>query len=69
MSTSCRCDAVSELYGEEAEDYAAAHLHREDLDSERFEERYSCPDTGRTWILEWPEKTERDPGQARLRAA
>ena len=65
----CRCNDVDELYGGEAEAYAAEHLRRDDLDSERFEERYSCPDTGRRWILDWPERTEREPGSARLRLA
>ena len=63
----CRCDTVDELYGREAEDYAAEHLRRESLDSERFEEVYSCPDTGRGWVLEWPDRTDREPGPARLR--
>ena len=66
---SCRCDAVTELYGDEAETYAREHLHSHGTDSERFEERLSCPDTGRAWLLEYPERTEREPGQARLRTA
>lgn len=63
----CRCDAVTELYGNEAEEYAATHLRRTETRTERMEERYSCPDTGRDWILDYPERSERDPGQARLR--
>ncbi len=66
---SCRCDTVTEVYGGEAEAYAREHLRSDESDSDRFEERLSCPDTGRAWILEYPERTERDPGQARLRAA
>jgi hypothetical protein len=32
-----------------------------------MEERYSCPDTGTRFVLDWPERTQSDPGQARLR--
>jgi hypothetical protein len=64
---SCRCDTVAELYGTEAEDYAGEHLHRAETRTDRLEERYTCPDTGRDWILDYPDRTESDPGQARLR--
>jgi hypothetical protein len=64
---SCRCDTVAELYGTEAEDYASEHLHRTETRTDRLEERYTCPDTGRNWILDYPDRTESDPGQARLR--
>ncbi len=63
----CRCDTVQELYGNEAEDYASQHLVSDEVRSERFEEDFSCPDIGRRWILDYPERTEREPGQARLR--
>ncbi len=65
----CRCTTVTELYGREAEQYAAGHLTRDETRSEAFEELYACPDTGRQWLLDWPERTEREPGQARLRGA
>ena len=65
----CRCNDVDELYGPEAEGYAREHLVGDEVSTDRFEERLSCPDTGRRWILEWPERTEREPGQARLRLA
>ena len=64
----CRCDTVTELYGREAENYAYEHLHRDDTSTERFVEGFSCPDTGTRWLLEYPERTERELGQARLRA-
>ena len=32
-----------------------------------MEELYACPDTGQRWLLDYPERTEREPGQARLR--
>jgi hypothetical protein len=57
-----------EMHGAEAEEYAAQHLVRDETHDEQFEELYSCPDTGKRWILDWPEATEREPGQARLRA-
>ena len=63
----CRCHEVTELYGREAEEYAASHLHRDETDTARLEERFSCPDTGSRWLLDYPEQTDGDPGQARLR--
>jgi len=63
----CRCDTVTELYGGEAEEYAGAHLRRTETRTEQLEESYTCPDTGRDWVLDYPDKTEREPGQARLR--
>jgi|1186.fasta_scaffold140933_2 hypothetical protein len=63
----CRCNEVPELYGDAAEQYAGEHLHREETRTEAMEERYSCPDTGSEWLLDYPDRTEREPGQARLR--
>jgi hypothetical protein len=60
---------MNESFGSEAETDAAEHLVRGDADAEALEERYTCPDTGRQFILDWPEHTEREPGQARLRLA
>ena len=60
---------MNESYGTEAETYAAEHLVRGGADTDALEERYSCPDTGRTFVLDWPERTQSDPGQARLRLA
>jgi hypothetical protein len=64
----CRCNTVTELYGGEAEDYAAEHLVEDETRPEAFEQAFSCPDTGRRWLLDYPDRTEEDPGQARLRA-
>ena len=64
----CRCDTVTELYGGEAEDYAAEHLRASGSRPEAMEEDYTCPDTGTRWLLDYPDRTEHDPGQARLRA-
>jgi hypothetical protein len=59
---------MGESFGSEAETYAAEHLVRGEASSDAMEERYTCPDTGRAFVLEWPERTRSDPGQARLRA-
>ena len=64
----CRCPNLSVLYGREAEAYVTDHLVRDESSSERFEELYACPDTGRRWLLDYPDRTEREPGQARLRS-
>ncbi|MBD0348362.1 MAG: hypothetical protein ICV59_04340 [Thermoleophilia bacterium] len=63
----CRCTYVEELYGDEAEAYARGHLRSDELDEDALHERLSCPDTGRRWVLEYPERTGQDAGQARLR--
>jgi hypothetical protein len=65
----CRCTEVTELYGAEAETYAREHLRMDEVNSDAFEERLTCPDTGSRWVLDYPERTEREPGQARLRRA
>jgi hypothetical protein len=62
----CRCNDATEFYGEEAERYAREHLHTDEVRSESFEEVLACPDTGARWLLSFPERTEREPGQARL---
>ena len=62
----CRCNSVDELYGTEAEQYAAEHLVSDEVRTSAFEEDFSCPDTGRRWMLSYPERTQSDPGQARL---
>ena len=58
---------MNESFGSEAETYAAEHLVRGEADTASVEERYSCPDTGRQFILDWPERTQSGAGQARLR--
>jgi hypothetical protein len=65
----CRCNEVTELYAEEAERYAREHLVSDEVRSDAFEELLSCPDTGRRWRFDYPERTEGDPGQARLTVA
>ena len=63
----CRCNEATELYGDEADRYATEHLVAGRSDTARLEQRFSCPDTGRVWKLDYPDRTEREPGQARLR--
>jgi hypothetical protein len=46
-----------ELHVRDAEEYASAHLVREESRDESLEETYSCPDTGKRWILDWPDAT------------
>jgi hypothetical protein len=60
---------MNESFGGEAEMYAADHLVRGAADSDAMEEQFSCPDTGRRFVLDWPERTQSEPGQARLRRA
>jgi hypothetical protein len=55
----CRCDSVTELYGDEAAAYADEHLRAGPAVDELV-----CPDTGTRWRLD-----EKDPEQPRLVAA
>ncbi len=64
----CRCASVGELYGSEAEEYAGEHLVSEETRAALLEQDWSCPHTGRRWLLDYPDRTDQDPGQARLRA-
>jgi hypothetical protein len=63
----CRCNELTEAYGTEAEEYARAHLHTEEVRTDAFEEDLSCPDTGARFTLDYPERTQADTGAARLR--
>ena len=63
----CPCNELTEAYGTEAENYARDHLHTVEVRSDAFEEDLSCPDTGARFTLDFPSRTEREPGQARLR--
>ena len=57
----CRCTTVEELYGTEAEDYAAGHLSSDPSGD------LVCSDTGARWTLDFPDDPESAGGQARLR--
>jgi hypothetical protein len=63
----CRCNELTESYGAEAEQYARDHLHSDAVRTEAFEEDFSCLDTGTRFTLDYPERTQSEPGQARLR--
>jgi hypothetical protein len=63
----CPCKEINEAYGSEAERYARGHLVSDEVRMDAFEEVLSCPDTGTRFTLDYPERTEREPGQARLR--
>jgi hypothetical protein len=67
MTTGCRCNDADTFHGEEAERYAREHLVTDEVRTEALEEDLSCPDTGARWRLDFPDRTQREPGQARLR--
>ncbi len=56
-----------ELNGNEADEYAREHLHEGAVDSVNWTVRYSCPDTGRLWILDAPHSELHGGGPPRLR--
>jgi len=63
----CRCRELAESRGTVAEVYARRHLHTDEVRNDAFEELLSCPDTGARYSLDYPGRTQTDPGQARLR--
>ena len=64
----CRCNEATELYGDEASQYAAGHLVRDETIEDELRATYSCPDTGRRWEMDFPpDEPGGDPGDARLR--
>jgi hypothetical protein len=63
----CPCKEITEAFGTEAERYARGQLVSDEVRTDALEEDLSCPDTGARFTLDFPERTEREPGQARLR--
>ena len=64
----CLCTQATELYGNEADRYAAGHLVRDRTIDDELRATYSCPDTGRRWELDFPpDVPDGDAGDARLR--
>jgi hypothetical protein len=63
----CPCNEITEAFGTEAERYARGHLVSDEVRTDALEEDLSCPGTGARFTLDFPERTEREPGQARLR--
>jgi hypothetical protein len=63
----CPCNEITEAHGTEAERYARGHLVSDEVRADAFEEDLSCPDTGARFTLDFPERSERDPGRARPR--
>jgi len=63
----CVCRSVFELEGSAADRYAREHLERLDLDLVTWTVRYSCPDTGRRWVRDFPHGELQAGGPPRLR--
>ena len=63
----CRCDAVTELSGNEAIQYAREHLQQVRIDAARWETEYVCPLTRLRWIEDYPHSELHGGGAPRLR--
>lgn len=51
----CRCSTlISALRGNEAEDYASAHLRKAWVNKESWTKGYECPETSHLWLMEYP---------------
>ncbi len=55
---SCRCVYAIELWDAAAKSYADAHLQRHEVRAEGWEVVYRCPDTGATWLEDYPRSEE-----------
>jgi hypothetical protein len=62
----CRCRSVDRFDGNEATDYAEAHLRQEGSDDVNWTSDYACPGTGLRWRLSHPWGEQHGAGPPRL---
>ena len=63
----CKCRDVTELWDEEAKQYADGHLEEVEVRADGWEVLYRCPVTGRKWLEDYPRSEEHGGGPLRLR--
>lgn len=63
----CRCEEISELWGDEAKSYADKHLEQVEVRADGWEVLYRCPITGHHWLEDYPRGEEHGGGPMRLR--
>lgn len=64
----CSCDGIQQLEGNEAEAYANEHLRQVSVDNKTWEVVFECPETGKQWLMDYPESEQHGGGPSRLRA-
>lgn len=63
----CACGSLTLLTGNEADQYAAEHLEKVEVDATAWTKRFRCPTTGATWLMDYPESELHGGGSPRLR--
>lgn len=63
----CICQEITELKGNEADDYVKNHLQEISVDAENWQGTYECPLTGFKWLRDYPNSELHGGGSPRLR--
>lgn len=65
----CSCEAITELWDDEAKAYANGHLRKVAVLGSGWTTLWECPDSGLQWVKEYPRSEEHGGGPVRLRRA
>ena len=63
----CACATLFELTDNEAHEYAREHLEKGEVDDQQWLVKYRCPETRRSWLLDYPDSGYHGGGPPRLR--
>lgn len=63
----CECAALSGLTGDGAKQYASEHLVQEAVNEAEWTIEYRCPESGRLWVLDYPDAEYHGGGSPQLR--
>lgn len=64
---SCRCLDLQELWDEDAKSLIREHLEKIEVRADGWEAVYRCPNTGATWLRDYPHSERHGGGPLRLR--
>ncbi len=62
----CACESLTVLTGNEAEQYAAEHLEKLEVDPVNWTKRFVCTETGQVWLMDYPRSHLHGGGPPRL---
>ena len=63
----CICQEITELEGNDADEYAKNHLKEISVDVENWQVTYECPVIGLKWLKDFPHSELHGGGSPRLR--
>jgi len=63
----CICQEITEIEGNDADEYAKNHLKQISVDAENWQITYKCPITGFRWLKDYPHSEYHAGGSPRLR--